>query len=204
MTLAATADLFPDSLPGAGLLPERPVAEASVPARLLIDSLATPIGEARLVTDEEGRLRAFDWDDYDPRLRRLLGDHYGALPVETGEAPAAMRRTLAAYFAGAGDPDDILELPWATAGSLFQRRVWTMLQTIPSGRTLSYGALAQRLGMPVGAARAVGLANGSNPVAVVVPCHRVIGADGSLTGYGGGLHRKRWLLRHEGATFRDR
>jgi methylated-DNA-[protein]-cysteine S-methyltransferase len=203
MDVAATADLFPESLPGAALLPERPVAPASVPARLLIDSLPTPIGEARLVTDEGGGLRAFDWDDHDPRLRRLLGDHYGALAVETGAAPAAMKRVLAAYFAG-DRPDGILGLPWATAGSLFQRRVWTMLQTIPAGRTLSYGALAVRLGMSSGAARAVGLANGSNPVAVVVPCHRVIGADGSLTGYGGGLHRKRWLLRHEGAAFRDR
>jgi len=203
MDVAVTADLFPESLPGADLLPEKPVAAASVPTRLVIDSLATPIGEARIVTDEAGRLRAFDWDDHDPRLRRLLGQHYGTLAVETGAAPEAVKRVLAAYFAGE-DFDGILALPWATAGSLFQRRVWTMLQAIPSGRTLSYGALAARLGMPRGAARAVGLANGSNPVAIVVPCHRVIGADGSLTGYGGGLHRKRWLLRHEGAAFRDR
>jgi hypothetical protein len=83
MDVAVTADLFPESLPGADLLPERPVAAASVPTHLGIDSLATPIGEARIVTDEAGRLRAFDWDDHDPRLRRLLGQHYGTLAVET-------------------------------------------------------------------------------------------------------------------------
>jgi methylated-DNA-[protein]-cysteine S-methyltransferase len=200
---AATADLFPDSLPGAGLLPERPVPAASRPERLVVDSLPTPIGTARLVTDEAGRLRAFDWDDHDPRLRRLLGEHYGPVPAEEGVAPAQIRRPIEAYFAGEAF-DGLLAIPCATAGSLFQRRVWSMLQTIPAGRTLSYGALAARLGMPVGAARAVGLANGANPIGVVVPCHRVIGADGSLTGYGGGLPRKRWLLRHEGAAFRDR
>ena len=84
----------------------------------------------------------------------------------------------------------------------FQRSVWTALTTIAPGETLSYGALAAKLGCPK-SVRAVGLANGSNPISVVVPCHRVIGADGSLTGYGGGIERKRWLLRHEGAAFRD-
>jgi methylated-DNA-[protein]-cysteine S-methyltransferase len=200
MPHAPIADLFPDSLPGAGLLPERPLMAASMPARLLIDSVPTPIGEARIVTDEDGRLRAFDWDDHDPRLRRLLGSHYGALPVENGRAPDAIRQRVDAYFAG-DDRDGLAAIPCATAGTLFQRRVWTMLLRIPLGRTLSYGVMAAQLGMP-GAARAVGLANGSNPIGVVVPCHRVIGADGALTGYGGGIERKRWLLTHEGAAFR--
>ena len=93
-------------------------------------------------------------------------------------------------------------IEWRTAGTPFQRRVWTGLTTIPPGETLSYGALAAKLGCPR-SVRAVGTANGANPISVVVPCHRVIGADGSLTGYGGGLERKRWLLNHEGAAFRD-
>ena len=93
-------------------------------------------------------------------------------------------------------------IEWRTGGTPFQRAVWTGLTTIPPGETLSYGGLAARLGCPT-AVRAVGTANGANPISVVVPCHRVIGADGSLTGYGGGIERKRWLLRHEGAAFRD-
>nr|QQZ49293.1 methylated-DNA--[protein]-cysteine S-methyltransferase [Phenylobacterium glaciei] len=91
---------------------------------------------------------------------------------------------------------------WATNGTDFQRKVWDALCTIPAGETLSYKGLAERIGKP-SAMRAVGLANGSNPVAIVVPCHRVIGANRSLTGYGGGLPRKKWLLSHEGAAFKD-
>jgi methylated-DNA-[protein]-cysteine S-methyltransferase len=83
-----------------------------------------------------------------------------------------------------------------TAGTPFQRTVWHALREIPAGATMSYGALAKRIGRP-SAVRAVGLANGANPIGIVVPCHRVVGADGSLTGYGGGLERKRWLLAHE-------
>ena len=89
----------------------------------------------------------------------------------------------------------------ATNGTPFQRRVWAALRAIPAGETTSYGALARLLDAP-GASRAVGLANGANPIGIVVPCHRVIGADGSLTGFGGGLARKQWLLQHEGAAFR--
>ncbi len=97
------------------------------------------------------------------------------------------------YFAGRPVRFDI---PMSLAGTEFQRRVWAALREIPHGETISYGQLARRLGMP-GASRAVGLANGRNPIAIVIPCHRVIGADGRLTGYGGGLERKAWLLRHE-------
>jgi methylated-DNA-[protein]-cysteine S-methyltransferase len=103
---------------------------------------------------------------------------------------------VAAYFRGAlGAVDD---LPLATLGTPFQRRVWAALRTIPAGRTVSYGELARRVGRPE-SVRAVGGANGDNPWPVVVPCHRVIGKDGRLVGYGGGIERKRWLLRHEGA-----
>jgi methylated-DNA-[protein]-cysteine S-methyltransferase len=102
---------------------------------------------------------------------------------------------LEAYFAG--DLTDF-DLPIEMHGTEFQRRVWAALREIPYGETISYGELARWVGNPK-ASRAVGLANGRNPVAIVVPCHRVIGADGSLTGYGGGLERKVWLLEHEGS-----
>jgi methylated-DNA-[protein]-cysteine S-methyltransferase len=104
-----------------------------------------------------------------------------------------VRAQLAEYFGGTRTDFD---LPLHMIGTPFQRRVWAALQQIPCGETTSYGVLAQRLGVP-GAARAVGLANGQNPVSIIVPCHRVIGANGSLTGYGGGLDAKRWLLAHE-------
>ncbi|MCH2558776.1 MAG: methylated-DNA--[protein]-cysteine S-methyltransferase [Alcanivorax sp.] len=105
----------------------------------------------------------------------------------------AAREQLAAYFAGELHAFD---LPLAPTGSAFQQSVWRALMDIPYGDTASYGELAQRLGKP-GAARAVGLANGRNPLGIIVPCHRVIGANGTLTGYGGGLERKQWLLDHE-------
>lgn len=101
------------------------------------------------------------------------------------------------------DPARGLDLPLDVRGTAFQRKVWESLCAIPAGETISYAILAERIGRPT-AVRAVGLANGANPVALFVPCHRVIGANGSLTGYGGGLPRKRWLLEHEGATFRKR
>jgi methylated-DNA-[protein]-cysteine S-methyltransferase len=106
------------------------------------------------------------------------------------------RRSLQAYFEG--DLDAVTCLPTATNGTDFQRTVWDALRRIPVGHTISYGALAVQIGRPT-AMRAVGLANGANPIAIVIPCHRVIGANASLTGYGGGLDRKRWLLQHESA-----
>jgi methylated-DNA-[protein]-cysteine S-methyltransferase len=106
---------------------------------------------------------------------------------------AAAVEQLRAYFTGTLRAFDLRLAP---DGTTFQRRVWRALLDIPFGRTESYGALAQRIDAP-GAARAVGLANGHNPIGIIVPCHRVIGANGSLTGYGGGIERKRWLLAHE-------
>lgn len=105
------------------------------------------------------------------------------------------REQLTAYFDGARHT---FELPLAPTGTRFQKTVWRALEAIPYGEAISYGELARRIGKP-GAARAVGLANGRNPISIIVPCHRVIGADGSLTGYGGGIERKRWLLGHEQA-----
>jgi methylated-DNA-[protein]-cysteine S-methyltransferase len=171
------------------------------PERLRLDRLATPIGESLIVTDEAGYLRAFDWADRQSSMARLLRLHYGSVVQEPGAAPSNVKRLLRRYFEG--EVGCLAAIEWRTGGTAFQRGVWTALTTIAPGGTLSYGALAVQLGCPK-SVRAVGLANGANPISVVVPCHRVIGADGSLTGYGGGIERKRWLLNHEGAAFRDR
>ncbi|MDQ6868688.1 MAG: methylated-DNA--[protein]-cysteine S-methyltransferase [Pseudomonadota bacterium] len=166
------------------------------PDALRLERLPTPIGIALLVTDEAGVLRAFDFEDFEVRMARLLRRHYGAANLEAGAAPQAVKDPVSRYFDG--DFHALNEVRWATAGTPFQRSVWAALTTIPAGETLSYGGLAGRIGKPK-AVRAAGLAIGANPVAIIVPCHRVIGADGSLTGYGGGLPRKQWLLDHEGA-----
>jgi methylated-DNA-[protein]-cysteine S-methyltransferase len=160
-----------------------------------LDRLVTPIGTALLVTDAAGALRALDWEDYEARMRELLRLHYGAADLHEEPAPDAIKQALSRYFDG--DLGQLAGIAWRVAGTPFQRKVWTALATIPVGTTLSYGALAARLDMPR-AVRAVGHANGANPISVVLPCHRLIGADGSLVKYGGGLARKRWLLRHEG------
>lgn len=169
------------------------------PESLILDRIATPIGTALVVTDEAGVLRAFNWTDYEDRMLAWIARRYPKAALAEGRSPA--RPALEAYFAG--DLDALSAVPWDGAGTAFQRKVWAALCAIPVGETWSYARLAQAIGRPT-AVRAVGLANGSNPVALVVPCHRVIGSDGSLTGYGGGLPRKRWLLAHEGASFRDR
>jgi len=172
-------------------MPNRP------PERALLDRIATPVGEALVVTDAAGALLAFDFEDYEPRMTRLLARYHGEVDLVAGRSP--VRPAVEAYFAG--EVSALEGLPRRRAGTAFQHRVWEALLTIPAGETLSYRGLAERIGAPT-AVRAVGLANGANPVGVVVPCHRVIGADGSLTGYGGGLSRKAWLLAHEGARFR--
>jgi len=170
---------------------------AKRPETFALDRLETPIGIALLVTDAEGALRALDWENCEARMRALLRLHYGAPVLQSARAPNDIRSALSGYFAG--DLDRLNTIKWRVAGTVFQRKVWTALRTIPAGATMSYGALAAALEMPT-AVRAVGLANGANPISIVVPCHRVIGADGSLTGYGGGLPRKRWLLEHEGVV----
>ncbi|WP_426437994.1 methylated-DNA--[protein]-cysteine S-methyltransferase [Bradyrhizobium genosp. P] len=160
-----------------------------------LDRLTTPIGMALLVTDDDGALRALDWDDYEARMLELLRLHYGAVALRDGRAPRDLLRALGGYFKG--DLDRLAAIEWRVAGTPFQQKVWHALPKIPPGTTMSYGALAARLQAP-NAMRAVGHANGSNPISVVLPCHRLIGANGSLVKYGGGLERKRWLLRHEG------
>ena len=158
----------------------------------------TPTGRMLLVTDERGLVHALDWEDHDQRTQRLLGRYYRRVTLVMREAgkQSAAKQAVLEYFAGRLTAID--ELRVATSGTEFQNQVWTALRRIPTGQTLSYGALDKEIGRPA-AVRAVGLANGSNPIAIVVPCHRVIGANASLTGYGGGLERKHWLLQHEAA-----
>ena len=151
------------------------------------------------MTDADGVLRALDWEDHEPRMRELLRLQYGATVLQQARAPDDTRSALSRYFKG--ELGSLAAIRWRVAGTPFQRKVWTALPNIPPGTTMSYGALAAQLGMP-GAVRAVGHANGSNPISVVVPCHRLIGADGSLVKYGGGLDRKRWLLEHEGVVLK--
>ncbi len=169
---------------------------AAEPELLLIDRLETPIGELGIVADAAGRLCAVEWTDQEDRLQTSLRLRCGSRGYSLAAAanPAGLSAALDAYFAGELHAVDAL--PVAAGGTGFQRAVWQALREIPCGQTISYAALAQRIGRPT-AVRAVGHANGANPVSVVVPCHRVIGSDGSLTGYGGGIERKRWLLAHE-------
>lgn len=164
------------------------------PLNLLLERRASPVGTMLIVTDTDGQLRALDFHDHEARMRELLRLQVGSFTLVDGPAPAGIRAALDDYFDG--DLSAVDALPTTTGGTPFQRAVWAALRTIAAGSTLSYGELAARLGRP-GASRAVGLANGSNPVSIVVPCHRVIGKNGTLTGYGGGLPRKRWLLEHE-------
>jgi methylated-DNA-[protein]-cysteine S-methyltransferase len=162
--------------------------------RFCLERRPSPIGTLLLVTDDDGALRALDFGDYEPRMHRLLRQHYKVYSLEDGPAPVTVAKALTDYFEG--DMSAIKDISVITGGTAFQREVWEGLRGITAGATKSYGQLAAQLGHP-GASRAVGLANGANPVGIVVPCHRVIGANGALTGYGGGLMRKRWLLDHE-------
>jgi methylated-DNA-[protein]-cysteine S-methyltransferase len=169
---------------------------ANSPERLILDRRPTPIGVLLLATDDGGRVRAIDLAGDEARMTQHLRSQYGkSSSIEWGAAPAAVTRALDGYFAG--NLNTLDEVVCQADGTPFQQEVWSALRKIPAGQTLSYGALADRLGKPK-AVRAVGLANGANPIPIVIPCHRVIGSDGSLTGYGGGLERKRWLLAHEG------
>ena len=156
----------------------------------------TPIGEMSVVSDAAGNLRAADWTDHLPRMLRLLNVQYGvdAFGLERERGSNDLTRAIDRYFAG--NLTAIDRLPVETAGTPFQRDVWSALRAVPAGTTITYRQLAERIGRPA-AIRAAGTANGANPISVVIPCHRVIGTNGSLTGYGGGMERKAWLLKHE-------
>lgn len=165
------------------------------PLRLRLDRVPTPVGPV-LVVAHETALVAVDFGEPEDRLWAMLRARFGPVAPVAAPDPLGASGRLRAYLAG--ELQAIDGLPVDAGGTPFQQEVWAALRTIPAGATWSYKQLAERIGRPA-AVRAVGLANGANPVGIVVPCHRVIGADGSLTGYGGGLPRKRWLLEHEGA-----
>ena len=154
----------------------------------------SPVAPLLLVTDGEGVLRALHLQPDEAKLHRVLRMHYGHYELREAVTPTLVTGALCAYFAG--DMDALSGIRTATGGTAFQREVWSALREIPAGTTVSYGQLAARLGRD-GASRAVGAASGANPIAIVVPCHRVVGADGTLTGYAGGIANKRWLLNHE-------
>lgn len=164
-----------------------------------LERLPSPIGTLLIAGNAAGELCALRWEEDEIALRQILARRYGAgAGFKPAASASAARQALEAYFDG--DLHATQAVPTAATGTPFQRDVWAALREIPVGQTLSYGALAAKIGRPK-AMRAVGLANGANPIGIVVPCHRVIGADASLTGFGGGLERKRWLLDHEGAAY---
>ena len=183
-----------------------------IPGRvdLLLERLDSPLGQVLVVTEAAapGRIRALDWHDHEDRLHRLLRIQFknetasitsATHPLASrlsGSAPTASpaARALGAYFDG--DPDALETLPIHLGGTPFQRAVWMALRGIPAGTTLTYAELARQIGQPR-AVRAVGAANGANPLSLILPCHRVVGSDQSLRGYAGGLARKQWLLEHE-------
>ncbi len=166
--------------------------------RLVRSTLATPVGPMlALASDEALCALEFTLEKRQSRLDARLTRFYPEHTIEDGTNAviAAVHAWLDAYFAGTSA--DVRALTLDARGTTFERRVWRSLLTIPPGETRSYGQVAAQTSSTVLASRAVGLANGANPIAIIVPCHRVIGADGSLTGYGGGLDRKTWLLQHE-------
>jgi O-6-methylguanine DNA methyltransferase len=162
--------------------------------RLFLERWTSPLSMLLLVSDDDGALRALEYLDHETRMHRLLRSHYADHTLRDGEAPRSIKQCLADYFRGKLAALDAVKV--ATGGTQFQRDVWRALRAIPAGTTISYGKLAADIGR-AGASRAVGAANGANPISIIVPCHRVIGANGALTGYASGLPRKKWLLEHE-------
>jgi methylated-DNA-[protein]-cysteine S-methyltransferase len=163
--------------------------------RLLTDHIPSILGTLVIVARDE-RLCVADFEDCRARMAASIESRYGAVELERTADPFGMSTRLLAYFAG--DLRAIDTLVVETGGTPFQQEVWAALRGVPPGNTVTYAELARTVGRPA-AIRAVGTINGRNPLAIVVPCHRVVGSDGSLTGYAGGLWRKRWLLTHEGA-----
>jgi methylated-DNA-[protein]-cysteine S-methyltransferase len=158
---------------------------------VMIDRMPTPLGTILLVFGAHF-LNALDFSDYEDRMHHLLRRYHGPVTLKPGRTP--VRKEIEAYFDG--DMKALSRIPVQTGGTGFQQEVWKELTNIEAGTTRTYGEIAAAIGRPK-SCRAVGAANGANPVPIVIPCHRVIGANGTLTGYGGGLDRKKWLLEHE-------
>jgi O-6-methylguanine DNA methyltransferase len=169
-------------------------------ANLYLEHLDSPLGTIVLVSDD-AHLRVLEFAEKEQRVRTAVARSGSAVRLREAPGPLGVPATLERYFGG--DLTAIDDIPVRANGSAFERTIWDALRKIPVGTTTTYGRLAVELGHGIASSRAVGLANGSNPIALVVPCHRVIGANGNLTGYGGGMHRKRWLLRHEGVLLID-
>ncbi|WP_080920782.1 methylated-DNA--[protein]-cysteine S-methyltransferase [Manganibacter manganicus] len=168
--------------------------QASAPLLLRSETIETPIGGLVIAADENNALYLTEFADCQPRIERWLSRYDGSFRLEAGSISSVIEHAFARYFSGDVAALDALAVKFV--GSLFHQQVWTALRTVRPGQTLSYGAFARQLGRPK-SARAVGYANGANPLSIVVPCHRLVAADGALTKYGGGLARKRWLLDHE-------
>ncbi|MEZ2131793.1 MULTISPECIES: methylated-DNA--[protein]-cysteine S-methyltransferase [unclassified Sinorhizobium] len=168
----------------------------SLPLVLSVEAVETPLGRLLLAVDGDGALCAADFADHEDRLIRLLERRFASfVPIlSQGRVPTEITQALAAYFTG--DIGAIRSIGLRTGGTLFQQTMWSALRAIEPGKPMTYSALAASLGRP-NAARAVGHANGTNPFNIIVPCHRLVGANGDLTGYSGGIERKRWLLDHE-------
>jgi methylated-DNA-[protein]-cysteine S-methyltransferase len=167
----------------------------AVSVELRTDMIDSVLGPIVVITDEQA-LCALDFGDCEERMKELLARRFEDFVLRHEDNPLGVSEKVRAYLDG--DLHSIDGVPVDPGGTEFQRTVWSALRAIPVGSTCTYGQLAASIGRPT-ATRAVGLANGRNPVAIVIPCHRVIGSNAGLTGYGGGLPRKEWLLRHEGA-----
>jgi O-6-methylguanine DNA methyltransferase len=163
-----------------------------------LDTLDTQVGEIQVVIDPQSeRLCALEFSDHTDRLHAYLTQHWGEYTFVAQSNPMGITDRLRLYFTGHLEVIDTI--PVAMRGTDFQQTVWAALRRIPVGETRTYGQIATELGNPL-ASRAVGHANSLNPIGIVVPCHRVIGANRRLTGYAGGLSRKDWLLQHEGVV----
>lgn len=158
-----------------------------------LTEFTSPIGQITLAV-RDGRLCALSFSDGWPRRRQQLEKRFREVHFQHTDSASDIVRRLHEYFGG--DLDALASIQVDPGGTSFQQRVWHALRKVAPAHTVSYGHLARAIGSP-SACRAVGAANGSNPVGIVIPCHRVIGATGALTGYGGGIERKRWLLEHE-------
>jgi methylated-DNA-[protein]-cysteine S-methyltransferase len=163
--------------------------------KIQISSMDSPVGRLAIAATD-GRVCLLHFGGDGPGVRRVLQRWYPSGTVCPHADPGGVVGVLRHYFAGKLDAFDAVEVEMN--GTPFQRSVWAALRAVPAGSTVSYADIARAVGAP-SSVRAVGAANGANPVALIVPCHRVVGSNGSLTGYGGGLDRKRWLLEHERA-----
>ena len=179
-------------------------AEPRPNVTLMIDRIPMPRSkhgaapfEEIIIAVDDGKLAALDFNGYEERMQRLLAKRYAGVKFAEKSNPCGFAACLRSYLAG--ELDALNEIPVEPGGTEFQRAAWQALRTIPAGHTATYSEQAARIGKPK-AVRAIGAANGQNPVAIVLPCHRVVGANGSLTGYAGGVATKVWLLRHEGAA----